>query len=143
MALASYVGKDPRFKTLQEMETYVRTVSAPFGPLTDAQWKHLTEHNSMQHADGTWGMSYDPGIALPFRKGPLADIDLSAYFDAIACPTLLMRGAQSDLLLHQTALAMTRRGPRPRLVEFEVVGHAPMLMAADQIAAAREFLLSG
>jgi pimeloyl-ACP methyl ester carboxylesterase len=141
--IASYVGKDPRFKTLQEMETYVRTVSAPFGPLTDAQWKHLTEHNSMQHADGTWGMSYDPGIALPFRKGPLADIDLSAYFDAIACPTLLMRGAQSDLLLHQTALAMTRRGPRPRLVEFEGVGHAPMLMAADQIAAAREFLLSG
>jgi pimeloyl-ACP methyl ester carboxylesterase len=141
--IASYVGKDPRFKTLQEMETYVRTVSAPFGPLTDAQWKHLTEHNSMQHADGTWGMSYDPGIALPFRKGPLADIDLSAYFDAIACPTLLMRGAQSDLLLHQTALAMTLRGPRPRLVEFEGVGHAPMLMAADQIAAAREFLLSG
>jgi pimeloyl-ACP methyl ester carboxylesterase len=140
--IAAYVGKDPRFKTLQEIETYVRTVSAPFGPLTDAQWKHLTGHSTTRHADGSWGMGYDPGIALPFRKGPLADIDLGAYFDAIACPTLLLRGAHSDLLPRETALAMTQRGPRPRLVEFEGVGHAPMLMAADQIAAAREFLLA-
>lgn len=140
--IAAYVGKDPRFKTFQEMETYVRTVSAPFGPLTDAQWKHLTQHNTRQHADGSWGMNYDPGIALPFQKGPLADIDLGHYFDAVACPTLLLRGAQSDLLQRETALAMTQRGPRPRLVEFEGVGHAPMLMAEDQITAVREFLLA-
>lgn len=139
--IATYVGKDPRFNTFNEIEAYVRMISAPFGPLTDAQWKHLTEHSTRQHADGTWGMTYDPGIALPFQKGALADIDLSAYFDAIACPTLLLRGAQSDLLPRETALAMTRRGPKPRLVEFEGVGHAPMLMATDQIAAAREFLL--
>jgi pimeloyl-ACP methyl ester carboxylesterase len=88
-------------------------------------------------------MNYDPGIAFPFQKGPLADIDIGGYFDTVACPTLLLRGAQSDLLLRETALAMTQRGPRPRLVEFEGVGHAPMLMAEDQIAAAREFLLAG
>jgi pimeloyl-ACP methyl ester carboxylesterase len=140
--IAAYVGKDPRFKTFSEMENYVRMVSAPFGPLTDAQWKHLTQHNTRQHADGSWGMNYDPGIALPFQKGPLADIDLGHYFDAVACPTLLLRGAQSDLLQRETALAMTQRGPRPRLVEFEGVGHAPMLMAADQITAVREFLLA-
>jgi pimeloyl-ACP methyl ester carboxylesterase len=140
--IAAYVGKAPRCASLEQLEQYVRQVSAPFGPLTDAQWRHLTRHNAKQDADGLWTMNYDPGIALPFTKGPLADIDLSGCFDTVACPTLLLRGAQSDLLLHETAVAMTQRGPRPRLVEFEGVGHAPMLMAEDQIRVVREFLLA-
>ena len=141
--IGTYVGKDPRFKTYAEIEHYVRTVSAPFGPLTDAQWRHLTEHNSKRHDDGSWGMNYDPDIALPFRKAVTKDIVLWNHYDAVRCPTLLLRGAQSDLLLHDTALEMTRRGPQPRLVEFSGVGHAPMLMADDQIGAVREFLLGG
>jgi len=139
--IAAYVGKDPRFKTFEETEAYVRKVSAPFGPLTDAQWRHLTEHNSKQHEDGSWGMNYDPGIGLPFQKRQLADIDLTGYYDTVACPTLLLRGAESDLLRHDTALAMTQRGPKPRLVEFAGIGHAPMLMAEDQIKVVREFLM--
>jgi pimeloyl-ACP methyl ester carboxylesterase len=70
----------------------------------------------------------------------LNDVDLWDYWDAIRCPTLLLRGAESDLLLKQNALAMSTRGPRPRLVEFEGVGHPPMLMAQDQIAVVRAFL---
>ncbi len=139
--IGAYVGKDPRFKTFQELEAYVRAVSAPFGPLTDAQWHHLTEHGAKQHNDHTWGMNYDPGIGIPFQKEPLEDIDLGAYWDAVHCPTLLLRGAQSDLLHHDIALQMTRRGPRPRMVEFEGIGHAPMLMAEDQIRVVRDFLL--
>ena len=141
--IGTYVGRDPRFKTLEEMETMVRFVSAPFGPLTDAQWRHLTVSGAKQHADGSWGFCYDPGIGIPFQKKPLADVDLWQFWDAIACPTLLLRGAQSDLLPKDAAIAMTRRGPRPRLIEFEGVGHAPMLMADDQIKVVREFLLEG
>lgn len=141
--LRAYVGKDPRFKSYEELEAYVRTVSAPFGPLTDAQWRHLAETGAKRDEDGTWGMSYDPGLAAPFQQGPLADVDLWQYWDTIACPTLLLRGAQSDLLLHDTAFAMTQRGPKPRLVEFEGIGHAPMLMAEDQIKVVRDFLLGG
>jgi pimeloyl-ACP methyl ester carboxylesterase len=70
-------------------------------------------------------------------------VDLWQYWDAIACPTLLLRGTQSDLLLKDTANAMLQRGPRPRRVEFEGIGHAPMLMAGDQIKVVREFLLEG
>jgi pimeloyl-ACP methyl ester carboxylesterase len=140
--IGTYIGKDPRFGSLDELEAMVRTVSAPFGPLTDAQWRHLTVHGATQHEDGTWGFRYDPGIAIPFRKQPLADVDLWQHWDAITCPTLLLRGAQSDLLLKETAAAMTGRGPRPRLVEFAGVGHAPMLMADDQIRVVREFLLT-
>ena len=139
--LAAYLGKDPRFSTIDELDAYVRQISAPFGPLTDAQWRHLTVHVSKQHADGSWGLACDPGIAEPFRKGPLADVDLWKYWDAIRCPTLLLRGADSDLLLRETALAMQSRGPRPHMIEFAGIGHAPMLMAGDQIRAVREFLL--
>ena len=138
--IGTYVGKAPAFKTLFETNTYVRTVSASFGPLTDAQWDHVTRHNAKQNADGTWTMNYDPGIALPFQNSPLSDIDLRDYYDRITCPTLLLRGADSDLLLKDTALAMTQRGPQARLVEFAGVGHAPMLMADDQIKVVSDFL---
>jgi pimeloyl-ACP methyl ester carboxylesterase len=141
--IAAYVGKDPTFRSLQELEAYLRLVSAPFGPLTDAQWRHLTETGAKQREDGTWGMRYDPGIGVPFQKESVADVDLWMYWDAITCPTLLLRGAQSDLLLKDTATAMTRRGPKPKLVEFDGLGHAPMLMAEDQIKVVRDFLLAG
>jgi pimeloyl-ACP methyl ester carboxylesterase len=139
--IAMYVGKDPRFQSMQELESYIRTVSAPFGPLTDAQWRHLSVHSARRLDDGSFGLRYDPGIGIPFSTGPLEDVDLWPAYDAIRCPTLLLRGAQSDLLLPATAAEMTRRGPRPELVEFAGVGHAPMLMADDQIDAVRRFLL--
>jgi pimeloyl-ACP methyl ester carboxylesterase len=139
--LATYVGQDPRFQTFEALESYVRKVSAPFGPLTDAQWRHLTLHGARQFEDGRWGMSYDPGIALPFQAGPAQDIDLWKYWDGITGPTLALRGAESDLLLRETAAQMQQRGPRAQLVEFAGVGHAPMLMAEDQIKVVRDFLL--
>ena len=140
--IATYVGNTPRFRTFEELETYVRQVSAPFGPLTNAQWHHLTLHGARQYEDGGWGMCYDPDIALPMHNSPPQDIDLWQYWDAITCPTLVLRGEQSDLLLRETAEQMRNRGPRPRVVEFAGVGHAPMLMAQDQIAVVRDFLLT-
>jgi len=140
--IAAYVGKAPSVRTLAELEAYVRLVSASFGPLTDEQWRHLTTHNARQKPDGTWTMNYDPAIALPLQQAPLTDVDLAPYWNAIGCPTLLLRGARSDLLLAETAQAMTQSGPRPRLLEFAGIGHAPMLMADDQVAAVREFLLA-
>ena len=140
--IGKFVGKNPLFRSFAELEQYVRTVSAPFGPLTDAQWRHLAEHNAHCDAEGRWGMIYDPGIARPFHKAAAKDILMWNYYDAITCPTLLLRGADSDLLLRETALEMTQRGPKPQLVEFAGVGHAPALMAEDQISAVRKFLLT-
>lgn len=140
--IGAHVGNDPRFATFGELEAYVREISATFGPLTDAQWHHVTLHGARQYEDGSWSMCYDPDIALPLRESPQQDIDLWQCWDAIACPTLVLRGAQSDLLLRETAEQMRNRGPHPRLVEFAGVGHAPMLMAQDQIAVVRDFLLA-
>lgn len=140
--LARYVGKNPSFASLEALEAHLRTVSASFGNLSDAQWRHLTEHGAIRRPDGTWGFRYDPAIGRAF-EGELSDIDLSVFWDAVRCPTLLLRGAQSDILPREVAEAMTQRGPKAELVEFENVGHAPMLLNDAEVAVVREFLLRG
>ncbi len=137
--IRDYLGLAPSFATIAEAETYIRAVSAPFGPLTDAQWDHLTRTSVAQNAEGRYALTYDPAIAVPFRNAP-APVDLWPLWDAIRCPTLVLRGAASDLLSAATAKAMTERGPKARLVEFAGVGHAPMLLSADQYAPVVEFL---
>lgn len=139
--IAQYFGTDPRFASYAELEAYVRQISAPFGPLTDAQWAHVVRTNARQRTDGSFGVGYDPAIAVPFRAMS-APADLWPQWDAIACPTLVLRGAQSDLLSHATAMAMAARGPRARVVEFAGIGHAPMLFADDQVATVVDFLRS-
>ena len=140
--IGTYLGKAPTFASLAEAEAYVRAVSATFGPHTDAQWRTLTEHVVRPRPDGGFRMHYDPKIAEPYNaQRPFKDTDLWAVWDAITAPTLLLRGAESDLLTREVALEMARRGPRATLVEFEGVGHAPTLLAANQIAPIREFLL--
>lgn len=139
--IRSYFGTDPTFATFAEIEQYVRTISAPFGRLTDAQWEHMTRTNVRQRPDGRWGIAYDPGIAVPFRS-TAAPPNLWPVWDAIRAPTLVLRGAQSDLLSATTATEMTQRGPRPALIEFPDVGHAPMLLSAEQIEPVLRFLRS-
>ena len=142
--IAQYVGNAPRFASVDEAEGYVRMVSAPFGKLSDGQWRHLTVHALRALPDGGYRMAYDPAIAVPFREAMVRsgeDFDLWPLYDAIRVPTLLLRGEHSDLLTHATALEMTRRGPRAELAEIAGVGHAPMLLDEAQIAPVRRFLI--
>jgi pimeloyl-ACP methyl ester carboxylesterase len=139
--IASYVGKTQMFATLQDAEQYVRSVSAPFGPHSDAQWRFLTETWLRRNDDGTWRASYDPRIAAPFSADK--DLELWSLYDAIRCSTLVLRGERSDLLTRDTAAEMSRRGPRAKVVEIRGVGHAPTLLHPDQIAIVREFFLQG
>ena len=138
--IGDYLGRAPLFDTLADAENYLRLVSAPFGALTDANWHQLTESSVRSRADGRFEMRYDPAIAQSFQQAASADIDLWPIYDRIRCPTLLVRGAQSDLLSSETAQAMTARGPRPQLVEVADVGHAPMFMNDSQIAIVSDFL---
>lgn len=139
--IAEYVGKVPPLPTREAAEAYIRAVSAPFGPHSDAQWAFLTD--VMLKPDGAgWRINYDPGIAAPFAQlasAPAAG-DLWPFYERIACPTLLTRGAQSDLLSVETACAMSERGPRAQWVDFEGVGHAPTFLHDDQIAVVAQFL---
>lgn len=144
--IGTYLGRIARFDSIEQAEAAVRLVSAPFGSLTDAQWRHLTVHVVRRTADGKFELAYDPGIAVPFREmqasGGGKDVEMWPVYDAISCPTLLLRGVGSDLLTAEAAIEMTRRGPRAALVEIPGVGHAPMLLDQGQVAPVREFLLA-
>lgn len=141
--IAEYVGQDPVFADLAAAEAYIRAVSLPFGALSDEEWRHLTVH-SVKPAEGGCQFRYDPGVAEPFRKSPLVeDVSLWDLYDRIGCPTLVLRGAESDLLLADTVAEMGRRGPRAGVVEVPAVGHAPMLMNPSQIRLVADFLLAG
>jgi pimeloyl-ACP methyl ester carboxylesterase len=147
--IGAYLGQSGHFDTLQDAADAMWTISSSFGPHTPAQWLALSKPMVRPVAPETEGLlrlHYDPAIAIPFK---LADEDgakhgeamLWQLYDGIQAETLLVRGAQSDLLSPQTALSMTQRGPRARLVEFDGVGHAPTLVAQDQVAALTGFLL--
>ncbi|HEY6241878.1 MAG TPA: alpha/beta hydrolase [Burkholderiales bacterium] len=140
--IGSYLGKVPPLPTIEAAEQLVRAVSAPFGPHTDAEWRFLTEHVVRRNPDGSLRMHYDPALAVPF-KAELAHKDMALwnYYDTIRCPTLVLRGEQSDLLRRDTAAEMAARGPRAKVVEIKGVGHAPTLLHDDQIAIVRDFLI--
>ncbi|HXF45896.1 MAG TPA: alpha/beta hydrolase [Burkholderiaceae bacterium] len=144
--IASYVGGAPRFASFDEAVDYVMRVAATFGLRTREEWREITESVVKRDGDG-YVLHYDPKIALPIRAmtpelAAASEAALWKLYDATRCPTLLLRGADSDLLSRETARLMTERGPRAKLVEFAGVGHAPMLMHEEQIAAVREFLLA-
>ena len=143
--IGNYLGQPLRWNTLDEAADYLHTISASFGPHTRDQWLALSRPMLRPDGDG-FKLHYDPAIALPFKAITPEIVSAGealtwAAFDAIRCPTLLLRGADSDLLKRETAHAMTQRGPMARLVEFTGVGHAPTLVADDQVAVVREFLL--
>ncbi|MYN19001.1 alpha/beta fold hydrolase [Rugamonas sp. FT107W] len=144
--IGDYIGQDLRFDTFDEAAKFIRDVSLTFGQHTEAEWHKLASDVLRQDKDGKWIRHYDMGLALPFRsatpESAAADeAMLWAAYDAVRCPTLLVRGAESDLLTAETAALMAQRGPKPALVEIPNVGHAPTFIHDDQIAIVKQFLL--
>ncbi len=147
-----HIGLKARFSDLQEVEAHLRVACASFGPLDDAKWRHVARHSARQLEDGSYALAYDPGIisalrnhnteGIEFGTDFFMGVDLWPVWDAVRCPTLVLRGAESDLLLPGTTQEMTQRGPRARVVEFPGIGHAPWLMTDAQIGVVREFLLA-
>jgi pimeloyl-ACP methyl ester carboxylesterase len=144
--IGSYLGAPLRWASEDEAADYLLGISKGFGSHSRAQWLALTRP-MLKRDDAGFKPHYDPAIALPFKAitpaiAAAGEALTWRAYDAIACPTLVLRGADSDLLSPATAAAMTTRGPRARLHEFPGVGHAPTLVADDQVAVVREFLLS-
>lgn len=144
--IGGYVGQTRRWKTLDEAADALWAISTGFGHHTREQWLVLTEPQLETDGADLVPRS-DPDIAVPFKAmtpelAAAGEAALWQTHDRIRVPTLLTRGAESDLLARDTALEMGTRGPRARLVEFAGVGHAPMLVQPEQVQAVREFLLS-
>lgn len=143
--IGTYLGQTGRFASVEQAAQAMWAVSTGFGPHTPQQWLELSRPMVRELPEGGVTLHYDPAIAVPFRAltpdaASQGQEALWALYDAIRARTLLLRGAQSDLLSRETAQAMTQRGPRARLVEFDAVGHAPTLVTDDQVDAVASFL---
>jgi pimeloyl-ACP methyl ester carboxylesterase len=148
--IAGYLGVPSFWPSLDRAADALWAISQGFGPHTREEWLALTQPQlAPAQRDGVAGfkLHYDPAIALPVRA---MTPELSAagtqalwqLYDAITCPTLLLHGADSDLLSPATAQAMSQRGPHARVQDFAGVGHAPMLVKPDQRAVVGQFLLA-
>lgn len=124
--IKDYVSIVPEFDSVSQFEGFLRQVYAPFGALDDGQWRHLAETGLRRRDNGKISSHYDPAVMRVFCE-QFDGSEAWEIWDCLTCPTLVIRGAQSDLLLAATAEEMTRRGPKAQLVTIEDCGHAPAL----------------
>jgi len=146
LRIGTYLGKNMHYPDLEHAAAALRLIAHSFGPHSDAQWLELSRHMVKPDPAGGVRLHYDPSIALVFQSvtqesASQGEAALWALYDSLTAQTMLVRGADSDLLSPDTALQMTQRGPCARLVEIAGVGHAPTLVAPDQVDLLRAFLL--
>ena len=141
--IRAYAGNPPAFDTVRELEAFFRQVYKPYGWLSDAQWRRLTETSTRRLADGRVTPHYDPAMVQQFVSYP-DDYQIWAHFDALTMPVLCLRGATSDLVLRETTVRMTTRGPGAlgllQVTEIEGCGHAPALNVPEQLALVAGFI---
>ncbi|MFD1712254.1 alpha/beta hydrolase [Ottowia sp. GY511] len=144
--IGRYLGKSGPYETVEQGAADMRALSAGFGPHTDTEWLALSRPMLRQRAEGGWRMHYDPAIAVPYAamsetSAAEGEAALWQLYDHVSADTLVLRGGDSDLLSPATVAAMAERGPRARAREFAGVGHAPTLVAPDQVRVVLDFLL--
>lgn len=141
--IRAYAGNPPAFGTVAELELFFRQVYKPYGWLSDAQWRRLTETSTRRLPDGRVTPHYDPAMVRQFIDHP-GDYDLWDHYDAITAPVLCLRGAESDLVLPDATAEMLGRGPGARglarVVEVPGCGHAPALNVAEQLDLVASFI---
>lgn len=148
--LKGHLGHAHGFASLRNAGEFLRDALAAFGPLTEGQWEHLIRHSVKRREDnGRWYLRFDPAIGkwnaqsdpeLPIGPEFLRGIDLWTVWNAVNCPVLVLRGANSEVLPAATVDEMKRRKPATQSVEFAGVGHAPALFDRKQIDVVRGFL---
>ncbi|WP_209427916.1 alpha/beta hydrolase [Pararhodobacter sp. SW119] len=138
--VSEYMREDRRFDNLEEVETHLRATLAPFGPMTDADWRRMARTSSTETEAG-FRLAFDPGISKNSRRTwLLVHFNLWRYWDRITCPVLILRGTESDFLTPRLLDRMCRRLPHAEVIEFDGIGHAPTLNAAEQIDPVQNWL---
>ncbi|HKO67199.1 MAG TPA: alpha/beta hydrolase [Burkholderiaceae bacterium] len=143
--IGDYVGATLSFTDVEQAVDYISTIAAPFGLTRREDWRELVEPG-LTREGSRWTLHYDPQIAVPFKASTAEtsrrdEAVLWSLYDNIRCPTLVIRGAKSDLLSRETLHQMATRGPKAQTCEIPGVGHAPTLMLDNEIAIVRDFLL--
>ena len=134
LRIGKYVRDAPdSFPTAEAAQVYFRNILSPFGKLEDWQWRHLSDHSIRPNGQGGYRLHYDRRLTLGFQYPSIHSRKLWTAWERIKCPILILRGADSDLLLPQTASEMIKRNSRATIVEIPGCGHAPPLLEVAQI----------
>lgn len=147
LAISNYIEQNICFDSFNDAASYIRAISINFGEHTESQWKKLAHDVLYQDKNGKWKQHYDPNLAVPLKTMALKKTQPSLKvlwktYDAICCPTLLIRGKNSNVLLPDTAHEMTKRGPHATLIEFDNIGHAPTFLHINQVKTVKQFLFN-
>jgi pimeloyl-ACP methyl ester carboxylesterase len=141
LRIGNYVRNGPQlFANFEAAQAYFREILQPFGALTEKQWRHLAEHSVKRNENGQFVLRYDRRLTQGFKAPWHHRHRLWTAWERINCPILILRGADSDLLLPGTAKEMLRRNPQARLETIPDCGHAPALMDEQQIALVTEWI---
>jgi pimeloyl-ACP methyl ester carboxylesterase len=143
--IAGYTGKGEVLASWADAADYTRSINeSAFPSNTEQDWDKWARRAFAETAPGQLAMRYDPHIAQPIRAGKLKPTSLLARYAfrrlARARPTLLIRGALSDLIEPEQVALMRAAAPAMTYAEVPGVGHAPMLMESEAQAALRDFL---
>lgn len=132
-----------RFESMAALEAHVRHTHREWGPMTEAHWSHLARHAARRLPDG-YALHYDPRIASFMRPTPFTPgLSLWSAWHRVRCPVLLVRGRASRIFPAEVAETMLQVKPNAEYAEIADAGHAPSLMAPEQIAIVGEFLERG
>jgi pimeloyl-ACP methyl ester carboxylesterase len=123
-------------------EDAVRDARAANPRPPDDELRHRVTHAIVQRADGKWTLRYDPSLRSPSTPLPRPDpATVWPLLSSITSPTLIVRGAESDVLSRETAERMAREIPNCRIVEVERSGHTvPLDNPPGFFAAVDDFL---
>lgn len=143
--IAGYAGKGEVVRDWAEAAAYLRSINAvAFPAYTDADWAAWARRAFVETAPGQLAMRYDANIGLAMRSGAVKSSSVMANiaFRRLARrrPTLLIRGALSDLVEAEQVARMRAMAPAMAYAEVADVGHAPMLTEPQAQAALRDFL---
>lgn len=139
--IASYVGTAPeRFKDIAEVVKYYKENYPAMTKLADNVVADQVKWSVKPGTDGSLLWKMDPNVRRPLRGGTAQQrFDLWVPYARISSPTLIMRGADSDILDRATASRMCKVLRHAKVVEVPGVGHAPSLTEVESLGAIKEF----
>ncbi|HZC45920.1 MAG TPA: alpha/beta hydrolase [Candidatus Acidoferrum sp.] len=139
--IAGYVGEAPeRFKDIGEVVKYYKENYPPMAKLADDVLAEQVKWSVKPGEDGALLWKMDPNVRRPLRGATAQQrFDLWVPYARIACPVLIVRGAESDILASATATRMSQVNKKAKIVEVLGVGHAPSLTEPESLAALKEF----
>lgn len=125
-----YLSLMPTFKKRETAQKFLQQILSTFGPITSDQLTHLVEYSFFLNKKQRFQLAFDPKILETLVP---EDVDLWPFWERLTCPVFLIRGAHSKVLPDPVARQMCQR-EHTHFHCVEDAGHAPALMAPEQIA---------